>query len=977
MPGSQQIYTIQELLSLRNNHTCEGLEEMAANPEIAEIVRTAGSKPSGSASCADSNTASKKRDSSNSSDEVVFKRNISRRNFRGGHRESIGDPVRHPGRGPVHQPVRMPVREPSREPVAESATAREAAFEAAQQHQHDLLSQEVPQQASQQLPQPGVPEQWKYRGRSDSEAASAEPSSAPTGIPAQKSEGFQRFFQAVVSPTHVRVTAGGRIVPNTRGNASPPSKRSTDTPPTDNQGILEKPTQAKPPVGPMGVASPIPMMPQYMQSYAQNFQPMPHLPHMQASMSFLPVASVPFGPAMAPNFAYGQNTTGTPALAMAQPASGGTLKDMHNMKPGDARSENGSASEKPDKVKLTPPEFFDCTKPFIYNGQYVMPVQAAAPFTQAMGGQMMPVHMVTLPHGMTSQQAGPFLQQPSAAGPHGMMAPPTGQFLQQPAVGAHPGMASQSAPQHFLHPLAGATPSAALQPAGQMLQPTSSRTTPSMNTTPFNAPNRSYASSTVSTGTHDPSMRSKVGASPVPPITSIVPSEITKKQIANFKQALKYNEDQLQFNHHQIDEKEMVYRIQVLQEHIKEFETKLQVQLAQEAEFRASQQKYGKSTSSPSDDENKASLQAAGTPEGYGAQESQEFIKDQKMLPSAAVFAPAFNPGGGASLTETSQRDIAKMVEPTEPARKSPLPRPKNNRLGVPYLLGALPKGKDPRTATDEDYVYTRPLTLDERRSRYLYWSKCPKDVFDGLPRFDGRHFYPPLPIEEEPTPSPQASPSRRVPVSRPELGYGFRGTRSEQDPFRPLTPVQKFGLPKQLMVSEDGYATARQYPQLSHPDAFKFSDSQQSSENGSMQEMGNRARGNRDSSAETAIMNIQERRPGGSGGAKLWPAMLKKASTSSAVSSTTAQGYLNATASLSPSTSIHHKLISPTREAGSPSKMSDFNDRNEGGALRAPSLEDRSENFPPSMVSSLEDQFRNISMGSADRHGKPGPFRL
>ena len=67
--------------------------------------------------------------------------------------------------------------------------------------------------------------EWRFRGRTGSEAtATAEPLPAPIGINAQKSEGFQRFYKAVISPSHVRVTAGGRIVPNTR-TTSPMSKR--------------------------------------------------------------------------------------------------------------------------------------------------------------------------------------------------------------------------------------------------------------------------------------------------------------------------------------------------------------------------------------------------------------------------------------------------------------------------------------------------------------------------------------------------------------------------------------------------------------------------------------------------------------------------------------------------------------------------------------------------------------------------------
>ena len=70
----------------------------------------------------------------------------------------------------------------------------------------------------------GSSTQWQYR-RSDrsltDDAKSMQPYTAPMGVDAQKAENFRKFYRAVVSPTHVRVTAGGRIVPNSRAPAQP------------------------------------------------------------------------------------------------------------------------------------------------------------------------------------------------------------------------------------------------------------------------------------------------------------------------------------------------------------------------------------------------------------------------------------------------------------------------------------------------------------------------------------------------------------------------------------------------------------------------------------------------------------------------------------------------------------------------------------------------------------------------------------
>ncbi|KAF7890742.1 uncharacterized protein EAF01_010551 [Botrytis porri] len=67
---------------------------------------------------------------------------------------------------------------------------------------------------------------WCLRQNTNSESRRTfdnqiQPHSAPTNVNLHQAENFRRFYRAVVSPTHVRVTAGGRIVPNTRAMAPP------------------------------------------------------------------------------------------------------------------------------------------------------------------------------------------------------------------------------------------------------------------------------------------------------------------------------------------------------------------------------------------------------------------------------------------------------------------------------------------------------------------------------------------------------------------------------------------------------------------------------------------------------------------------------------------------------------------------------------------------------------------------------------
>ncbi|KAK4451792.1 hypothetical protein QBC34DRAFT_423377 [Podospora aff. communis PSN243] len=1016
MTRRYQSYTVAELLSLRDRPANEPMASMAANPEIADIVRTPGiaCKPG------DKSTF-KKSNSSGSSDEVLFKGNASRRNFRGttrdSARESVGESSREPIRGPsaVREPVREPTRGPVREP-AQPALRESAAMEA---------------------PREGTLAQRKYRGRSDSELASAEPTPAPTGIPAQKSEGFQRFVDAVVSPTHVRVTAGGRIVPNTRGHASPASKRSNDVAATaDSNGGVggEKALPVKPsvsPVAPPQITTPAPapapmlpqgpmMMPPYLPSYPPGFPtPMPYGPV--------------FAPQMPPGFAFGQNAVGAPPVM--QPAAGNTLKDMHNMKPGEARNDNGSSSDKQDKTKLAPPANFAQPRPFFYGSHWYLPPMAY-PYPPGMGAPVLPQVANMAPYmppgfapGMTPQPIGQFPQ------PAGQMLQPPGQFPLPP----------RPAP-------AGLAPMVNVPTAN----------TPSSNTAPFPAPGQIPSRPTSSNygahantqiGSAAPGQNALVSAQiqsiTAAPITSIKPSDITKKQLENFKVALKYHEDQLQFNRHQINEKDMEDEILKLQAHIREFETKLKIQLEHEAKVLGHTEQKSEDAAPASAPEGSgvspppptvvvnhgAAPDVSAHPEtgleerhphpkleygwpldqsgnfrppfcntGYSAPfgNNQSLVAGKdRSWPNDAVSAPAFVPGAGSGTQEILEESqhckfngqmghetgpTAKATgESSVPIRQAP-PRTNHSaradgKLEVPYLLGTLPKGKDSRTASDEDYVYSRPLTEEERRARFLYWGNCPKDVLKGLPRYDGRHFYPPSPIRDganSPDP-PSSPPPRRVPTIRHEKDCAVRETKSELDPFRPLTPVQKFVPSKQLIVSEDGWRTGRQ---VDSPErgGFCYSESSEAWDSalGVSQELGNNASGPCEGSADEAAPDSQEHRVGGSGGAKLWPTMLKKSSISSAVSSTTAQGYLpqfsaHAAASLSPSMM---KIVSPIREA-SPTKTSMVSsDQSDGGILLAPAPESYRENFPPASVSSLEDQFKNISINSSARPA-PGPFHL
>ncbi|KAL2195671.1 hypothetical protein P885DRAFT_40084 [Corynascus similis CBS 632.67] len=918
----RQTYTLTELMGLRTDRVPDEVLAMANNPEIGTlnafifIVRRSGSD-SGSASCRPP-TNKHMDDSSVTSDELVFKGTVSRRMGRELAQEVSQNSIRAFARETPRGTLRGMAHEPAHDPTR--------------------------------------PMEWKYRGRSDTEATALEPIPAPTGVPAQRDEGFQRFYKAVVSPTHVRVTAGGRIVPNTRGPPSPTSRQASDNSAMDSHGMSDKAASSKPSAAPVSIGQPVPVVPHIMAGYPPGFQP------IQTPVSFVPMA---LGTHLHPGFSLSQGAVNTAAIAPLTPD--GTLKDMHNTKSVD--------DDKQGKAKTSLPE------PFYYNGQLMYPIGA---FPGSMGNQMVPVQMVGIPHGFAPQLPGNFMQsqptQPGSAVTGSSYAPSNQSLSGLPPVVNH------------------------IVPA-----------------------NANFSGTTA------------------PPISSIKPSDITKKQIASFKQNLKYHEDQLQYNRHQIDEKDMEQRIQIIKGHIQRFEQTLKTQLEyEEAHFKVTQGKNDKAPSRPgmAAEENKAQSQPLGStaPLGYGASSTMKGLNDAMDrrgslaahgintntgesanavfrsqvesaflgtngmsvtagLPSDAAMAPIFQPrsyastwtgskyaremkayaGAETGLFATGSKSIENMHageqrSVSQPFSTSTVPgahvegglhasedsgrsgsndsTQQQSNLGVPYLLGTLPKGVNPRTARDQDYVYKRPLTEEERRARFLYWGKAPKSAVRGLPKYDGKHFYPPSPVKERSAETPQAP--------------SYRTTDSECDHFRPITPVQGANV-KGASISEDNCASGR----LTRTISFE------TQVNGSSEDLTSGASLKYETNAHANSVGQSDRRSD-STSAKLWQAVLKKGPTSSALSSTTAQGFLphytgNAAASLTPSLSTNQ--MSSTRDVSS-GKLSDVHDLSEaGGTVPSNVPEKRGENCPPSGVSSLEDQFKHLAVDAASRHdmGTPG----
>lgn len=631
---------------------------------------------------------------------------------------------------------------------------------------------------------PEQPMEWKYRGRSGSEITAHEPLPAPTGLDAQHHEGFQRFYKAVVSPTHVRVTAGGRIVPNTRNPVSPTSKR-----PKDEEGLVNgeqseampAPTQKQSTVPMMGIPHPMPF-------FYPGFPGMPPI-H--------PMTGMPM-PMMPPGFPF----------PMPMPLAS-VNKEPQLRKPDNKDSKRGPESESTKSgVKVSPPEQFDHTKPFMYNGQQWMFPMFPAPYSGFMG-----------------------MPPPGYGGPHVPGAP-----LMMPP---HMAMGPMMGPMGPMSPME-MQPNQANTQTGHPLPASSRQSTP-----------------------HPPAK---------PPISSIRPSQITRKQIDGLKANLKYHDDQLQFNKHQIDEKEMLNKIQGLKADIEHFERtyRSQVEFEEKHYPKTDQLKEESSstsvrssapstkTSQSQSEESKESKATTVTMNSQPKLRKKERSRDsvglnsnksstasytfeeaardrllgamssskKSTLPSGAALAPIFQPRMASapavpiSSSQTqpwqsttndeviSQEQLEAVEErlvaagnkawglghQAKETSKSPTQSnsPQHNGdLGVPYLVGTMPRGGSHYSTQRIEYDYNRQLTNEERQARYLYWGKAPCSVRRGLPKYDGKNFYPASPVKHND--SPEAIRARGQ-KDEQESDYGFSGPVSkETDPFRATTPSQTF----------------------------------------------------------------------------------------------------------------------------------------------------------------------------------------
>ncbi|XWW97760.1 hypothetical protein V2A60_005747 [Cordyceps javanica] len=532
----------------------------------------------------------------------------------------------------------------------------------------------------------GTDSEWRYRGRTEIESSEPQPISAPTGLVAQKDKGFQRFYKAVVSPTHVRVTAGGRIVPNTRASSSPTSKWAKD------------------------------------KSTSGSLFPVRPLERDAADIGVANGTQYPFGafPSLYPAYAPAMHGSAYPmfpwqiynTFCLPAPLPQATLPKTSDKD--NSRHQQDGVDDRQDGADLNIHQTAaptDSTRSFCVNGQWTMP------------------HNPTLfAYGMPAFSGFPH---PSIVG-----------SVAVPAALQPTPSTSASVPISI--------PTPALAPASAPAPAKSEK--PVVETAKFS----SVVAASPTTQT--------TASLPNPPISSIRPSEITKKQIDVLKGSLKYLEDQLLYNKHQIDEKWMEYQAHMVRQQVDQFEKNLQNQKSfEETYYPKSKENSSASSASltaptPSGDEPSTRPPQDG-PSNSGQklwrEKDREFFQAHQGInstKSVSLFAPKRLGSTAEPNKKASSLPVhAALAPPFQPQNECPshssfFPPQKPD---APYLIGMIPTGGSQEKARETGYQYVRDLTDDELRARHMYWGKAPHHLQRGLPKFDGKDFYPPSPTRD------------------------------------------------------------------------------------------------------------------------------------------------------------------------------------------------------------------------------------
>lgn len=613
----------------------------------------------------------------------------------------------------------------------------------------------------------GTESDWHYRVRSESGDAQPQPIPAPSGLTAQRHEGFQRFYRAVVSPTHVRVTAGGRIVPNNRGTSSPTTKWDKDKPLADPMSTAQSSDRLPPQPAPGFAYAPVPyggfspMYPGFVPGVNHGIPP-PHpayayVPWQMGGTMPMPIAT----DLRTVNDYRGQNFS----------------KDSSQS---DKRSESGT-SEKAHRSRSSRPEQFDASQISMYQGPWLIP--------------------------------------PAAAFYHYGMGPPPGY---------PPG--TLNAPATFSHGLP-------VRPSGP---PAATKTGQSVeNEAPVRSSTNMPASAEASTMPPVTSIRS----------SEITAKHlgILRQRLKFCEDQLQYNRHQIDEYRFSQDAASIRQQIEVFEK------TREQQLVVEEAQYPKSTRKsavtkpegtncykgwyYGANATfggafSKSADRIMEKPQFYNNPNKKAAPRTKYGNKSTKLtstfphwnnrsdsttakgrrsgLPAGAALAAPFQPRGSAvtpSMAQSADSSRRSVISSAEldlgfsydgPYFVSNgrlnwdafhLAYPDHNGPSAPYLIGHVPPNMKPEAVLPHEYIYGRELTEEELRARHMYWGNAPRHFQNGLPKFNGKDFFPPSPVKHQSSNETWSSKMSNHPTAtRPDgLETKSPDRNADDDPFHAL----------------------------------------------------------------------------------------------------------------------------------------------------------------------------------------------
>ncbi|PHH49817.1 hypothetical protein CFIMG_006076RAa [Ceratocystis fimbriata CBS 114723] len=523
---------------------------------------------------------------------------------------------------------------------------------------------------------------------------------APPTLAAQKEEGFQRFYKAVVSPTHVRVTAGGRIVPNTKPPASPTPKFARE-----KEINLDGQAQGRPSTG-------VPHNPFYPSFPSSTFAPHPLFGFPAPGMMALPFPS-PYGLGVP-----GAMPGPIPGIMPKAKASTSSSSDQN-----DQQSPNGMSSAACDSTANEQPDAFR----YMPQNRWMNPW--GGQFSYGVPGMMPGAGYVPSPF------MGAAMSPPGFYGMPGMAA------AQQSTTTSRQRSGTMSAFTSDSSVLASSALKAPLNPPVSSIRPSqiSKAHLDSLRT------NLRRVEDQLKYNMHQ------------------IDVPLMEQRAAEIRDAIKGLEEalpsQLEFeelHYPKIETRSKIKSTASAHPSSAPLSRKESRRIRSDSHKQPLAAKGARSFKSNAM-RNTSSESESNTNHSNGKLATSS---SSSMAPTAPPFKPQnteHKTSSGGSIEPVIFIDATEASEPVKKASAAPSrPVSSSSRLSTggsstveslkktvkPYLEGELLPGMDEKNAMKNGFHYRRPLTEEEVRARHLYWGRAPQSALRGLPKFDGKDFY-------------------------------------------------------------------------------------------------------------------------------------------------------------------------------------------------------------------------------------------